>query len=162
MTIRHIYGYKFSARIKAWKLRRQGRHCNIRWELVNEDGTVLAYLRKGRNPLGLLAFYSAWPKAKVAWVVYEQEPDTITERSILGRIGRVGNFVLGIVFGSLFTIFGWLFVLDVFWFHGLLYDHMEWWGLALSLFAFAYGTVIGGPFLLLESWKIYKGKEVST
>ena len=72
---RYPYGFKTSARIKAWRERRRGLETFIQLELVKTDGTRLRILDPIMKDdrfyvLGLAPYYQAWPKAKVAWVVY--------------------------------------------------------------------------------------------
>lgn len=77
---RSLYGFNISARIKAWKERRRGFETIIQLELVKADGTLLKILpqltkkqmknRSFFDVMSLAPYYAAWPKAKVAWVVY--------------------------------------------------------------------------------------------
>ena len=72
---RYPYGFKTFARIKAWRERRRGLETFIQLELVKTDGTRLRILDPNMENdrfyvLSLAPYYQAWPKAKVAWVVY--------------------------------------------------------------------------------------------
>lgn len=82
---RSLYGFNISAKIKAWKERRRGFKTLIQLELVKADGTLLKILpqltkkqlknRSFFDVMSLAPYYVAWPKAKIAWVVYAKVVD---------------------------------------------------------------------------------------
>jgi hypothetical protein len=67
---RHLYGFKLSARARAWIEERKGHTTIIKHELVKPDGSLLQWLYTSTNPISLVPFYETWPDAQLAWTVY--------------------------------------------------------------------------------------------
>ena len=67
---RYPYGFRITARLKAWIERRRGYVTSIRQELVKADGTLLTRIAKNISPVNYAAHFLTWPDALMAWTVY--------------------------------------------------------------------------------------------
>lgn len=73
MFTRNLYGFKSSAKIKAWLLRRRGYKTKIQHEYVKPDGATLCILHKELKWYNLAPYWAGWPDLKIAWVVYHKK-----------------------------------------------------------------------------------------
>ena len=73
---RYLYGFRISARVKAWIERRRGHITSIAKELIKADGSLLTKLLENASPVQYYSYLITWPDALMAWAVYIKKPET--------------------------------------------------------------------------------------